>query len=77
MVIYERTWWERKWLETFTGIDYDNRLPRGKTYANTGRAYNIDIHDYTITARVRGSRPTSYKVEVILNQFTQQDHQLN
>ena len=33
----------KKWLETFNGIDYDNRLPSGRTYANTGRAYNIAI----------------------------------
>jgi uncharacterized Zn finger protein len=47
-----------------------NRLPRGKTYANTGRAYNIEIKGNIATARVRGSRPTAYKVEIILSKFS-------
>lgn len=73
MAIYGRTWWGKKWLETFTDIDCDNRLPRGRMYANTGRAHDIKIQGNIITAKVSGSRPTPYKVEVILNQFSQAD----
>ena len=38
--------WGKKWVETFncSGIDCDNRLPSGRTYANNGKAYNIEIN---------------------------------
>lgn len=71
MANYGKTWWGKKWLETFTGIDYDNRLPRGRTYANTGRAYDIKIQKNIITAKVQGSRSRPYTVEVILKSFNQ------
>ena len=34
MATYRKTWWSKQWLETFNGIDYSNRLPRGRKYAN-------------------------------------------
>ena len=70
MATYGRTWWGKKWLDTFTGIDYSNRLPRGRTYANTDRAYDIKIKGNVITAKVTGSMSTPYKVEVILEKFS-------
>ncbi|GHU17920.1 helicase [Alphaproteobacteria bacterium] len=68
---YGRTWWGQKWLDTFNGIDDENRLPRGKTYANKGAASNIKILGNRVTARVQGSRPTPYKVTITFEQFTQ------
>ena len=34
---YGTTWWGHKWLDALSGIDFANRIPRGKTYANTGK----------------------------------------
>jgi SNF2 family DNA or RNA helicase/uncharacterized Zn finger protein len=68
---YGRTWWGQKWLETFNGIDYENRLERGRTYANTGRAYDIKISGHVVTARVRGSMPSPYKVKISFKEFDQ------
>lgn len=73
MAAYGTTWWGKKWLESFNGIDIENRLPRGKTYANTGRAYDIKIKGSVITAKVRGSMPRPYDVEVVLNPFSETD----
>ncbi|MBR9984171.1 MAG: DEAD/DEAH box helicase [Wolbachia endosymbiont of Homalodisca vitripennis] len=69
MSIYGRTWWGKKWLQSFNEVDYDNRLSRGRTYANTGRAFGIQINGNTITAKVSGSRPHPYKVKIILNEL--------
>nr|WP_253309298.1 DEAD/DEAH box helicase [Rickettsia endosymbiont of Ceutorhynchus assimilis] len=69
MSIYGRTWWGKKWLQSFSEVDYDNRLSRGRTYANTGRAFGIQINGNTITAKVSGSRPHPYKVKIILNEL--------
>lgn len=69
MANYGRTWWGKQWLRAFTGIDYSNRLPRGRTYANKGRAYDISIKTNIITARVDGSYPQPYKVSISLPKF--------
>jgi len=29
---YGNTWWGAKWLDALSQIDFDNRLPRGRTY---------------------------------------------
>jgi len=45
-------------------------LPRGKTYANTGRAHDIQIEKNRITAKVSGSRSKPYKVAIEIPLFT-------
>ena len=34
---YGTTWWGRRWLNALSGIDYENRIPRGKDYADAGK----------------------------------------
>ncbi|MEM7382188.1 MAG: hypothetical protein AAF361_13460 [Bacteroidota bacterium] len=60
---YGKTWWGKQWLNALNDIDYSNRLPRGRTYANKGMAYDIQINGNQITAKVRGSRPRPYSVD--------------
>ena len=69
MAIYGQTWWGQKWLETFNDIDDENRLPRGRTYANTGKAHDIKIQGNIVTAKVSGSRPSPYKVKITFQEF--------
>ena len=69
MAKYGKTWWGQKWLEAFNGIDYSNRLPRGRTYANTGRAHSISVDKNTVKALVDGSYGYPYKIQVNLSQF--------
>ena len=73
---YGITWWGEKWLDAFKGIDNSNRLPRGKTYANTGRAYDITIQNHSITGLVSGSSYRPYKVTITLDSFTEKDQKL-
>ncbi|WP_265045492.1 MULTISPECIES: hypothetical protein [unclassified Wolbachia] len=68
MTIYGRTWWSKKWLQCLGGVDCDNRLQRGRTYANDGRVSGIKINSNVIVAKVYGSGQ-SYRVEVILREF--------
>ena len=49
-----KTWWGEKWLNALKGVYYTNRIGRGKTYANTGRVYDILINDNLALAKVRG-----------------------
>ena len=61
---YGQTWWGNQWLNALSDIDYSNRLPRGRSYANKGAVREINIKGNTILAKVTGSRPTPYKVKI-------------
>ena len=61
---YGRTWWGAQWLQALTQIDHDNRLPRGRTYANRGAVRDLVVADSKVSARVQGSRPRPYDVDI-------------
>lgn len=63
-IIYGNTWWGEQWLKALTHIDYDNRLPRGRSYANKGAVKDLKLSDGTLRAKVQGSRPTPYQVTI-------------
>ncbi|MDR2780856.1 MAG: DEAD/DEAH box helicase family protein [Holosporaceae bacterium] len=65
---YGKTWWGKKWLDTFNGIDDENRLPRGRTYANKGTVSAVKINGSTVTALVQGTY--QYRVKVKFEAFT-------
>lgn len=67
---YGNTWWGKQWLNSLNNIDYSNRLPRGRTYANKGMAEDIDIDKNIITANVKGSRSRPYKVKFTIPKFS-------
>jgi uncharacterized Zn finger protein len=67
---YGVTWWGKQWLQVFENIDFNNRLPRGKTYANNGLVYDLAIKGNTITAKVEGSMNKPYKVTIQVPAFT-------
>ena len=66
-----KTWWGEKWLDALKGVYYTNRIDRGKTYANTGRVYDILINDNLALAKVRGNYKSFYNVSVEFKQFSQ------
>ncbi len=60
-----RTFWGQAWcdhLESFS--DYDNRLPRGRTYVRNGSVCHLDIEKGRISAMVSGSE--IYEVEIAI-----------
>lgn len=68
-----KTWWGEKWLDALNGVDYTNRIGRGKTYANTGRVYDITINDNLALAKVKGNYQSSYNVSIEFKQFSQSE----
>lgn len=66
---YGKTWWGLQWLNTLSNIDYDNRLPRGRSYAKKGAVTKITINGNRIDAKVEGSRPRPYNVDITLPPF--------
>jgi uncharacterized Zn finger protein len=65
------TWWSRAWLDALQqqALIDPNRLPRGRTYARSGAVRDAVVAAGTASARVRGSRPTPYQVEVRVATF--------
>jgi uncharacterized Zn finger protein len=51
-----RTFWGKAWCENLESYsDYDNRLPRGRTYVRNGSVVDLQIKPGKITALVSGS----------------------
>lgn len=67
--VYGTTWWGKKWLEALTGIDNENRIPRGLSYARNGKVFDLDIdlNHHKISAQVTGSYANSYEIEIGFN----------
>ena len=70
---YGNTWWGKQWLNALNHIDFSNRLPRGRTYANKGLARDIEIEGNKISANVQGSRPRPYKVSFTVPPFSNKE----
>jgi SNF2 family DNA or RNA helicase/uncharacterized Zn finger protein len=75
MAKYGTTWWGNRWLEALQSIDYSNRIPRGKTYANTGKVKDIIIENGKIAAKVQGSERLPYKQVLSIPPFTDAQQQ--
>ena len=59
------SFWGKAWcanLESYR--DYENRLPRGRSYVRSGAVLDLQIAPGRIAAVVAGSRPQPYTVEV-------------
>jgi uncharacterized Zn finger protein len=61
----QHAWWAEKWLSALDG-PWEGRLSRGKSYAQGGRVHDVQIEPGLVTARVIGTRPTPYRVELRL-----------
>jgi len=62
-----RTWWGKAWnqnLERYA--DYDNRLPRGRSYVRDGSVLDLKIAANKISALVSGSRPKPYEISIAI-----------
>lgn len=66
---FGKTWWGEQWLRSLANVDYDNRLPRGASYARNGFVKDLKIKGNQIHAKVAGSRPKPYSVTIIVPPF--------
>jgi len=60
-----RTFWGKGWcdhLESF--CDYDNRLPRGRTYVRNGSVCHLEINEGHVKALVSGSSLYEINIEI-------------
>lgn len=67
--VIAKTFWGKAWcknLESYS--DYDNRLPRGRTYVRNGSVIDLNILAGEVTALVSGS--SIYKVNIKISGIT-------
>ena len=76
-IVYGKTWWGNAWVEALSRIDANtNRLPRGRSYANTGKVKEIRIDEQgRVQAKVKGRRTSPYKVEITLAHFSGEEQE--
>lgn len=72
---YGTTWWGKRWLESLSDIDFANRIPRGRTYANTGRVYDVVVEPERgrVRAKVEGACNPFYHVTLMFEQVSEAD----
>ena len=60
------TFWGKAWCDNLESYsDYENRLPRGRTYVRNGSVVDLEIKPGKITALVSGSE--LYEVEITIS----------
>jgi uncharacterized Zn finger protein len=61
-----RTFWGKAWCDHMEGhCDFDNRLPRGRTYVRNGSVVHLAIGEGRIDALVQGSSMYEVKLEIV------------
>jgi len=61
-----KTFWGQAWCDNLESYsDYENRLPRGRTYVRNGSVVDLQIAPSQITAMVSGSEIYTVKVEIL------------
>src|SRR5216684_4902153 len=67
------TWWSKRWVSVLESFNMGARLTRGRSYARQGQVLSIDVQPGQVKARVQGSRPRPYNVEIHLKPLSDQD----
>lgn len=61
---FGKSWWAQRWIAVLEGFHLGARLSRGRSYARSGQVLDIQVATGLITAKVQGSRPKPYSVEI-------------
>jgi uncharacterized Zn finger protein len=63
------SWWARRWMATLDGFGWTGRLSRGRTYTRNRRVVDVEVSPGLVRARVQGSRPSPYRIEMTVEPF--------
>jgi uncharacterized Zn finger protein len=64
------SWWAKRWIAVLESFDIGARLGRGRSYARGGQVLSIDIGKGTVKAKVQGSRPKPYEINIQVKSLT-------
>ena len=62
--LFRSTWWARRWLASMEALRLGARLGRGRLYALSGQVASLTVEGPRVFAKVAGSRPEPYSVEL-------------
>ncbi|MFD0518851.1 SWIM zinc finger family protein [Paractinoplanes durhamensis] len=62
-------WWSRRFVDVLERVCDGGRLARGRAYARKGQVMDFQLAAGKVTARVQGSRPQPYAVEIAIAAF--------
>ncbi|GAA0293764.1 SWIM zinc finger family protein [Kineococcus aurantiacus] len=65
-----QNWWSQRFVDTLERSGDRGRLQRGRTYARAGQVVELRVRPGAAGARVQGSRPRPYLVEVTVRAWT-------
>ena len=61
---FASNWWAKRWIQAMERLVDPGRLTRGRSYARRGQVLSIEETRDGIAARVQGSRPKPYKINI-------------
>lgn len=70
---FGKNWWAKRWIAVLDGFQLGARLTRGRSYARRGQVLDIQVATGLITAKVQGSRPRPYAVEIKVKTLSNTD----
>jgi len=70
---FGKSWWAKRWIGVLDGFQLGARLTRGRSYARSGQVLDIGVEKGIITAKVQGSRPRPYSVEIKVKTLSKRD----
>src|SRR4030042_2448092 len=66
-------WWARRWIALLESFNIGARLGRGRSYARSGQVLSVEINKGNVSAKVQGSRPKPYDVELMIKTLSATD----
>jgi uncharacterized Zn finger protein len=57
--------WTEQWLKALDSFHQGANLERGRSYARAGQVTDLLLDGHRVEARVQGSRPEPYRVEIV------------
>src|SRR5512135_296656 len=70
---FGESWWAKRWIAVLESFQIGARLGRGRSYARRGQVVSIEIEKGSVRAKVQGSRPKPYDVEIQIKTLSARD----
>jgi uncharacterized Zn finger protein len=70
---FGQSWWAKRWITVLESFNIGARLSRGRSYARRGQVLSVEIDKGKVDAKVQGSRPAPYHVELKIRTLSAAD----
>ncbi len=71
--IESQEWWVQRWNDLLNSYRFKKRLERARKYAKEGNVLSIEFKGPEVLARVQGTAPEPYQVDLSIDPFTEED----